>query len=70
MTEPRDNSGTISRNRDKQGQGAKITQALAAAGISLRGLSAAAIGRKFVAHLALDTSADATKAIRALKKLS
>ena len=54
---------------DKRGQGAKITQALAAAGISLRGLSAAAIGRKFVAHLALDTSADAAKAIRALKKL-
>jgi len=55
---------------DKKGQGSKITQALAEAGINLRGLSAAAIGRKFVAHLALDSSADATKASRALKKLS
>ena len=55
---------------DKPGQGAKITQALAAKGINLRGLSAAAIGRKFVAHLALDTAAAAVKAARALKALA
>ena len=54
---------------DKAGMGAKITEALAAKGINLRGLSAAAIGRKFVAHLALDTSADATKAARVLRGL-
>jgi len=55
---------------NKAGCGAQITGALAEAGINLRGLSAAAIGNKFVAHLALDTTADATKAMRVLKKLS
>jgi len=54
---------------DKAGLGAKITQALAEAGINLRGLSAAAVGRRCVAHLALDKSADLTKAVRVLKKL-
>jgi len=55
---------------DRPGVGAQITAALAAAGINLRGLSAGAIGKRFVAHLALDSAADATKAIRALKKLA
>jgi len=54
---------------DKQGRGASITRELAENGINLRGLSAAAIGRKFVAHIALDNTADAAKAIRVLKKL-
>jgi len=54
---------------DKPGQGARITAALGDAGINLRGLSAAAIGKTFVAHLALDTAADAAKAIKILKKL-
>jgi hypothetical protein len=54
---------------DKPGLGAKMTQALAEAGINLRGLSAAAIGKRCIAHLALDSSADATKAARILKKL-
>ena len=54
---------------DKKGQGAKITRALGTKGINLRGLSAAAIGKKFVAHIALDKAADATKAVRILKAL-
>ena len=54
---------------DKPGMGAKMTTALAEAGINLRGLSAAAIGRRFVAHIAVDKAADATKAMRVLKKL-
>ena len=54
---------------DKPGLGAKITQAMADAGLSMRGLSAAAIKKRFVAHLAFDTSAQATKAVRVLKKL-
>ena len=54
---------------DKPGLGTKLTGALACKGINLRGLSAAVIGRRFVAHFALDTSADAAKAIRALKRL-
>lgn len=55
---------------DKPGVGAKITQALADAGLSMRGLSAAAIRKRFVVHLGFDTSAQATKAMRVLKKLS
>jgi hypothetical protein len=45
-----------------------MTQALAEAGINLRGLSAAALGRQFVAHLAFDGAADAIKAARILKR--
>jgi hypothetical protein len=55
---------------DKPGLGAKITKALGDAGISFRGLSGTAIGRKFVAYLALDTADDAQRAISVLKKLS
>ena len=55
---------------DKPGMGAKITKALADSGINLRGLSAAAFGRKFVTYLALDSAEAATKAIAILKKLS
>ena len=55
---------------DKAGVTAQLVRALANAGISFRALSAAAIGSKFVAYLALDTAADATKANAVLKKLS
>ena len=50
--------------------GAKLTRALAEAGINLRGVSAAALGKRYVTHLALDTASDAAKAAAALKKLS
>jgi hypothetical protein len=55
---------------DKPGMGARLTTALAEAGINLRGLSAAAVGRRYVTHLALDTAQDAVKAAAVLKKLS
>ena len=54
---------------DKRGQGAKLAQALAAKGINLRGLSAAAIGKKFVCHIAVDKSADAAKVMSVVKNL-
>ncbi|NQT92371.1 MAG: amino acid-binding protein [Lentisphaerae bacterium] len=54
---------------DKKGAGAKITQSLAAGGVNLRGLSAAAIGRKFIAHIAVDTAAAATQAGKILRKM-
>ena len=54
---------------NKKGIGALLTQTLADAGINVRGFSAASIGRKFVAHVALDKGADATKARRIIKKL-
>jgi len=54
---------------DRPGLGARLTQALAEAGVNLRGLSAATIGRRFAAHLALDSTADAAKVIRVVKKM-
>lgn len=53
---------------DRPGLGTKMTQAIADAGISLRGVSAAALGRRAVTYLAFDNAADANNAIRALKK--
>ena len=55
---------------DTPGLGAHIAAAIADAGINLRGVSAAVVGRKFVAYLGFDNAADATKAGRALKKVS
>jgi hypothetical protein len=55
--------------KDQRGVGAKITRALASGGINLRGLSAAAIGKRFVAYLALDSAAAASKAVKVLKSL-
>jgi hypothetical protein len=54
---------------DKPGQGARVTTALAEAGVNLRGFNAAAIGKKFIAHIAVDTSAAAAKAIKVIAKL-
>jgi len=55
---------------DKPGLGVMMTQALAEAGINLRGLSAGAIGKRGVVHLALDSVEDAKKALRVLKAIS
>jgi len=55
---------------DKPGMGAKLSKALAEAGINLRGLSAAALGSRYVTHLALDTAKDAAQAATVLKKLA
>lgn len=54
---------------DRKGEGARIARALAEKGLNLRGLSAATIGRKFVAHIAVDTPADVAKAARILRGL-
>ena len=54
---------------DKPGLGAKIARLLGDAGVSFRGVSACAIGRKFVSYLACDSAADAARAIGVLKKL-
>ena len=54
---------------DKPGLGAQLTCALAQACINLRGLSAAAIGKRCVVHLALDTAGDAAKAAKVLKNI-
>jgi len=54
---------------DQPGLGAQLTQAIAAAGINLRGFSGAAIGRRAIFHLAFPSVADANKALRRLKQL-
>ncbi len=54
---------------DKPGIGAAITDALAAEGINLRGLTGVVVGRKFACYLAFDSAADAVKAARALKRV-
>ena len=54
---------------DAPGLGNRITSAIAEAGVNMRGVSGAVIGKKFVVYLGFDNSTDATKAARALKKL-
>ena len=55
---------------DKPGLGARMARALGDAGISFRGLTAIAIGRKFISYIALDSDGDAAKAVSVLKKLA
>lgn len=53
---------------DRAGLGAKMADALAGEGINLRGISAAALGRRAVLYFAFDSAADADAAVRLLKK--
>src|SRR6266571_9495566 len=55
---------------NRPGFGSEITGAIASAGISLRGCSTTAIGKRFVGYLALDAENEADRAIRALRRLS
>ncbi len=52
---------------NRAGLGAKMTSAIADAGINMRGLSAAALGSRFVAYMAFDSAEDADKAAKAIK---
>jgi len=54
---------------DKPGLGSKIAATLGGAGVNFRGMSAIAIGKKFVSFVALDSADDQARAIAALKKL-
>ena len=54
---------------DKPGLGSRIARALGDAGINFRGMSAIAIGRKFVSFVALDSAEDQARAIAAVKKI-
>jgi hypothetical protein len=54
---------------NRRGALARVTRALAAAGINLRGCSAAAMGGAGVAHFAFDSRRDSSKAMQILKKL-
>jgi hypothetical protein len=55
--------------RDRKGLGAMVTATLAEKGVNLRALSAAVVGGTLIAYLALDSTADANKAARALRGL-
>jgi hypothetical protein len=55
---------------DAPGLGARITSAIADAGVNLRGVSGAVVGHKFVVYLGFDGNADAAKAARALRALA
>ena len=52
---------------DRPGIGGEMMQAISDLGINLRGVSAAVVGRRFVAYLGFDSMEDANKAVRALK---
>jgi len=52
------------------GMGAKITRLIGDAGVSMHGLTAAVIGRKFVCFVGFDTVSDMDKAILALEPLT
>jgi len=54
---------------DKPGIGASIARAVADAGINARGLSAAVIGKQFVAYIGFDSDADADRAAKAIRKI-
>lgn len=54
---------------DRRGLGAQMSRAISSAGINIRGISAAIIGRKAVFYLAFKTDADAKTAAAILRKL-
>ena len=54
---------------NKPGIGVQLTKKLADAGINLRGLSAAVIGKRFIMYLALDAADDIEKAKSVLQEV-
>ena len=54
---------------DRAGLGAEITRAVSEKGINLRGASAAAIGRKAVLYLAVESEQNLKEAMRVVRKL-
>lgn len=54
---------------NKHGVAAKLTEKLAAAGINLRGFSAAVSGARFIMYIGLDSAEDAEKALTILRQV-
>ena len=52
---------------DRRGLGAKVTDALAEAGLNIRGLTAARLPRRSIVTISFDSRAEANKAVRVLK---
>ena len=53
---------------NRPGAAAEVTEKLTAAGINLRGFSAAVIGPRFIFYIGLDNAADAEKAANILQQ--
>jgi len=53
---------------NRPGVAAEVTEKLTAAGINLRGFSAAVIGARFIFYIGLDSAADAAKAVNILQQ--
>lgn len=53
---------------NEPGAAAELTEKLAAAGINLRGLTAAVMGTRFIMYIGLDSPADAAKVIDLLQQ--
>jgi predicted amino acid-binding ACT domain protein len=53
---------------DEPGVAAKMTEKLAAAGINLRGFTAAVMGKRFIMYIGLDKAADVAKVIDIAQK--
>lgn len=70
FTKPDNIHGVRIEGGDKPGLGAKISRALGNAGISFRGMTAIAIGNKFLSWVACDSADDAARVVAALKKVS
>lgn len=54
---------------DKRGLGSRLCQAVADAGVNIRGVSAMVCGKNFVAYYGFDDAAAAAKAASAMKKV-
>lgn len=54
---------------DRPGVAADLLQAIAAQDVNLRGFSASALGRDFIAYVAVDTLEDARKVMNALERM-
>ena len=55
--------------KNKHGIAAELTEKLAAAGINLRGFSAAVSGARFIMYISLDSAEDTEKALTILRQV-
>lgn len=53
---------------NEPGVASEVTEKLAAAGVNLRGLTAAVMGTRFIMYIGLDSAADAAKVIDLLQQ--
>jgi hypothetical protein len=67
LSKATDITGLRVEGTNKPGDCHRVTRILADAGISLRGLSASVIGKKYVLILGFDTADDAAKATKLLR---